>query len=99
MSFGGEESTIAGVVGDTPLEAVQCVVADNFGKLRIGKVGRVTDLYIFAAISDCGREVVFHPLIAQGNAAARALFVPVAVSPREVRAAQPEADQCVPNIG
>src|SRR3954469_25622591 len=97
VAFRRQECAVAGVVGDTPAESVQRVVTEN--RVEVGNRtrqavwdvdSRVADFDVFATIRDACREIIFDPLVAKLRAAANALLVPVAVSPSEIRAAEPE---------
>ena len=80
VAFGRQERAVARIVGDGPLEAVHRVVADDFGELGKCRVGRIADLDVFAAVREGRREIVLDPLVAERDAAADALFVPIAIT-------------------
>src|SRR3954465_4403643 len=95
VAFRRQECAVAGVVGDTPAEAVHRVVTEN--RVEVGNRTRqavwdvdtrVADFDVLAAIRDACREIIFDPLVAKLRAAAAALLVPVAILASEVRAAE-----------
>ena len=58
----------------------------------------IADLDVLAAVRNGRRQIVLDPLVAERNATAEPLFVPVAITPVEERAAQAEADRRIQQV-
>ncbi len=101
MAFGGKEAVVAGIVRQRRLEAVQDARAHDVQQvLRRAerRDDRIADLDVRAAIGDRSRQVR-RELIAESDATAQSLLVPLAVIAAIKIAADAETDVAVEEIG